>query len=300
MPSVRRDATGHFSFCACLMPNHVHLTLTPKQAERLGDAVGEAHRLYTNFIVFVVAAGLLNSLIAAFLLCHLPESHSPSLTSIFVRALIYVAVGLLGGIAGIWFYWNRPSSPFRVAPPVSFGLFALICSATWVWAPSAVLLSSARLARRAVDSDRRRGPANRRFARHRICSPCTCSARFFFSRTGRTRAICRGALQVPARGPRLLDCVLHLRIRLRSLSRLDAGLRRVGSRGHVSLRVEMGIRAERYLQQPIGKAACCAETCVGSVAGCPGNRVGFARRRRSSQSIRCNQHGVDCSQDHRG
>jgi putative transposase len=34
----------------CLMPNHVHLILTPKYADRLGEAVGEAHRRYTNFI----------------------------------------------------------------------------------------------------------------------------------------------------------------------------------------------------------------------------------------------------------
>lgn len=50
MPSVRRDTTAHFSFCACLMPNRVHLILTPKQTDRLGDAVGEAHRRYINFI----------------------------------------------------------------------------------------------------------------------------------------------------------------------------------------------------------------------------------------------------------
>jgi len=30
----------------CLMPNHVHLILTPKRADGLGDA----HRRYTNFI----------------------------------------------------------------------------------------------------------------------------------------------------------------------------------------------------------------------------------------------------------
>ncbi len=34
----------------CLMPNHVHLILTPTRAEGLGLAVGEAHRRYTNFI----------------------------------------------------------------------------------------------------------------------------------------------------------------------------------------------------------------------------------------------------------
>jgi len=91
--------------------------------------------------VLVVAAGLLNSLITAYLLCRLPESHAPSLASLFVRSLIYVLFGLVGGAVGAWLYWNRPSSPFRVAPPVSFGLFALIGAATWVWAPPVMLLS---------------------------------------------------------------------------------------------------------------------------------------------------------------
>jgi putative transposase len=34
----------------CLMPNHVHLILTPATGDGLGRAVGEAHRRYTNFI----------------------------------------------------------------------------------------------------------------------------------------------------------------------------------------------------------------------------------------------------------
>jgi len=34
----------------CFMPNHVHLILTPKRDDGLGQAVGEAHRRYTNFI----------------------------------------------------------------------------------------------------------------------------------------------------------------------------------------------------------------------------------------------------------
>lgn len=34
----------------CLMPNHVHLILTPTTADGLGRAVGEAHRRYTNFV----------------------------------------------------------------------------------------------------------------------------------------------------------------------------------------------------------------------------------------------------------
>lgn len=34
----------------CLMPNHVHLVLTPRDELGLGLAVGEAHRRYTNFV----------------------------------------------------------------------------------------------------------------------------------------------------------------------------------------------------------------------------------------------------------
>lgn len=34
----------------CLMPNHVHLVLTPADEPGLGLAVGEAHRRYTNFV----------------------------------------------------------------------------------------------------------------------------------------------------------------------------------------------------------------------------------------------------------
>jgi putative transposase len=34
----------------CLMPNHVHLILTPCDKTGLGRAVGETHRRYTNFV----------------------------------------------------------------------------------------------------------------------------------------------------------------------------------------------------------------------------------------------------------
>jgi len=39
----------------CLMPNHVHLILTPTRADSLGLAVGEAHRRYTNSSTLVDA-----------------------------------------------------------------------------------------------------------------------------------------------------------------------------------------------------------------------------------------------------
>jgi putative transposase len=34
----------------CLMPNHVHLILTPHEEDGMSRALGEAHRRYTNFI----------------------------------------------------------------------------------------------------------------------------------------------------------------------------------------------------------------------------------------------------------
>ena len=34
----------------CLMPNHVHLILTPQGEDGMSRALGEAHRRYTNFI----------------------------------------------------------------------------------------------------------------------------------------------------------------------------------------------------------------------------------------------------------
>jgi putative transposase len=34
----------------CLMPNHVHLVVVPRQEDGFAGAIGEAHRRYTNFI----------------------------------------------------------------------------------------------------------------------------------------------------------------------------------------------------------------------------------------------------------
>ena len=45
---TRRAGVAVWAYC--LMPNHVHLILTPETADGLGRAVGEAHRRYTNFI----------------------------------------------------------------------------------------------------------------------------------------------------------------------------------------------------------------------------------------------------------
>ena len=99
--------------------------------------------LYTTkrFMIFMVGVGLLNALIAGFLVCRLPPSHTPTLTSLIYRATIYVAAGALAGMAGIYLYWHNPSSPFRAAPPLPFSLFALASAAGWVWVPAMVIFS---------------------------------------------------------------------------------------------------------------------------------------------------------------
>ncbi len=94
-----------------------------------------------RFILLMVGAGLLNALIAGFFICRLPESHSPSIGSLAVRAIVYVAAGALAGMAGIYIYWNTPSSPFRTAPPMPLSLFALTSAAGWIWVPSMVIFS---------------------------------------------------------------------------------------------------------------------------------------------------------------
>ena len=43
-----REGVAVWSYC--LMPNHVHLILTPRTSEGLGRALGKAHRRYSSFI----------------------------------------------------------------------------------------------------------------------------------------------------------------------------------------------------------------------------------------------------------
>ena len=45
----RRKASVEVWTC-CLMPNHVHLVLTPSWPEGLARAIGETHQQYTGFI----------------------------------------------------------------------------------------------------------------------------------------------------------------------------------------------------------------------------------------------------------
>jgi hypothetical protein len=98
-------------------------------------------RTIARLLLFMIGAGLLNALIAGVLLCRLPEAHHPTLSSVTVRAALYVVIGAIAGVMGTYVYWNYPSSRLREDPPVPFSLFALICAAGWVWIPAMVLFS---------------------------------------------------------------------------------------------------------------------------------------------------------------
>ena len=93
-------------------------------------------RIRRRSVAFMVGTGLINAMIAAFILCQLPPSHAPTLQSILVRATLYVGIGALAGLVGTYLHWHSPASPFRTNPPLPFSLFALVCAAGWVWVPS--------------------------------------------------------------------------------------------------------------------------------------------------------------------
>jgi len=46
----RCEKNGVSCWAYCLLPNHIHLILTPTTLEGLSRAVGEAHRRYTAFV----------------------------------------------------------------------------------------------------------------------------------------------------------------------------------------------------------------------------------------------------------
>jgi len=103
---------------------------------------GQRRPSMTAFVGYLVSAGLINSSIVAILLCKLPESHSPSLTALVGRSLIYVTLACVAGAVGARFYWNRSSTPFSTDPPLSFPLFALANATGWVWVPAVIVLSA--------------------------------------------------------------------------------------------------------------------------------------------------------------
>ncbi len=86
-----------------------------------------------RFLVLMAGAGLMNAMIASILLCRVPESHWPTLSSILLRGALVVAVGVVAGVGGSWAYWKRRASPFRENSPVPFALFAIVCASGWAW-----------------------------------------------------------------------------------------------------------------------------------------------------------------------
>lgn len=99
--------------------------------------------LYTvkRFFGLMVIAGLINAMLASIILCRLPELNSPTFSTLLVRAILHVVIGVIAGLGGSWLYWKNPSSPFRERSPIPFPLFALVCTSGWIWVPSMAIFS---------------------------------------------------------------------------------------------------------------------------------------------------------------
>jgi len=117
----------------------------PNESSTQSDALNFASTLDSfvvkRFFGFMVGAGLINAWLAGILLCRLLELHSPTISALFIRAILYVAIGVLAGVGGSWLYWKNPSSLFREHAPIPFPLFALVCASGWVWVPSMAIFS---------------------------------------------------------------------------------------------------------------------------------------------------------------
>jgi hypothetical protein len=93
------------------------------------------------FFSLMVVAGLMNAMLPEVLLCRLLELHFLTFSTLFIRAVLYVVIGVLAGVGGSWLYWKSPASLFRKHPPIPFPLFALVCVSGWIWVPSMVSFS---------------------------------------------------------------------------------------------------------------------------------------------------------------
>ena len=94
-----------------------------------------------QFFGLMVGAGLINAMLACIVLCRLSELHSPTLATLFIRAILHVVIGVLAGVGGSWVYWKNPSSPYRERSPIAFPLFALVCASGWIWVPPTAIFS---------------------------------------------------------------------------------------------------------------------------------------------------------------
>jgi hypothetical protein len=111
----------------------------PSDPDRVTAPPSVEPAVLIRFFSLLVSAGLLNAMLAAVILCRLPNAHTPSVSSLMVRAIFYVITGAVAGVVGTWFYWRHPSCPFRDSNALPFSLFALVCAAGWVWVPPVVL-----------------------------------------------------------------------------------------------------------------------------------------------------------------
>ena len=135
-PTAHRNRRGphesHFDeLSPDSLPSAFSGTITLAAGKRLASPV--------RFIVFMLAVGLMNALIAGFVVCRLPDDTSPSLASLLIRAACYVAVGAAGGIVGTYVYWQNPWTATNQQPPIPFPLLALVCVSGWVWIPAILI-----------------------------------------------------------------------------------------------------------------------------------------------------------------
>jgi hypothetical protein len=114
---------------------------SPTQARAFALVAGERPISIRAFAGRMILAGLANAAIAALLFFRLPASQEPSLHSLFLRALVFVAAAALAGLAAIGYYWRHSTSPFAIDPRLSFRRFALVNAEAWVWVPAFALLS---------------------------------------------------------------------------------------------------------------------------------------------------------------
>jgi hypothetical protein len=109
--------------------------------DSLQQAVTQDPHNIKQFFGFMVVVGLVNAMLASILLGRLFDLQSHTFSTLFIRAILYVVIGVLAGVGGSWFYWKNPSSLFREHSPIPFPLFALICASGWIWVPSMAMFS---------------------------------------------------------------------------------------------------------------------------------------------------------------
>lgn len=94
----------------------------------------------TSLTGLLLVAGLIHSLVAAYVLGFLLPELASYNRVIFAKAMLYIVVTALAGVAGIRLYWNRSNAANRSDLPFSFPLLAVISLEGWLWVPAFWLL----------------------------------------------------------------------------------------------------------------------------------------------------------------